>query len=467
MGAFTARTLWTMRLQTRYALFWVFMCGSLALFGLGCYRPSPLSLHPWASSQAIQRTTRALPQCTHLRYKDAVFHALHHNVQLRRMRATQRLKWVATQHIHPVANPELRIQGLSSALTQGKVDDLSVRLRWKPPFPTHHAAQHDQAYAQMMTHFQALRAAQFQTLYKARSLVVRLYTAQRLQALERRCSHWQKKRLQHEQKRNQVGLSSALYVAQLKLKWLQGQTQLHNQMHTIRQLHTQLRWILGVRGRCTLHPGFALKSLSAPTRLSSSALSKILHRSPEIRRLQFKYRITQARLWLAYSRRIPWFSFLQFSYGWDKSRWERGFALGLGIQLPIFDWNTRAIQVHKAHIQTLQKHIQLETIQILTQLRMAAQTHTRAYRRLQHTQKQLRKPLEAIRRLLAQTQTQHDVQPTAIWTLKERVLRLQMEVLRLRQKAYLAQLHFEWRAALPIWKSMQLQVPSAKQLHRF
>lgn len=440
----------------------VLLCGMT-----GCYRPTTMPMdslfRPWLSSE---RSSSALssrkqwPVVAVLDESQVVFHLLHSNPRLQTLRQRLRVVQAGVGAVAPVMNPELRIMGISSGvLANNQLDPLGIRLRWEPPVPTAYGAKTDLALALAQVEEHNVWAETYRLLHQVRNLYAQLLSTELLleqqqQRLQRSQQMWL-----WEQARQQSSRSSVLQVASRRLAYLQQQAVLQQWQFTRNMQRIQLQTWLGIRGPCRVQPATLLSTSVAEIPALTVLLKQALIRSPELHGIQSQYRAAHAQLWLEKIKRIPWFSYVQFSYEFGQSFWPDGFTLGMGLTLPIFDWNTGKIHQQQLQIQNLQSQAQIQIASIVQRVHAAYQQWQSAGHLVKQHHKQAEQAVRHSQQQMARMATQPGVDPLQVWRVQEQILQWQQQQVSRTLQWYQARHDLDLATSAPVWQNLGVKLP--------
>ena len=211
--------------------------------------------------------------------------------------------------------------------------------RWTPPNPfvnsarlTEAARRSDEVDAELDAARRAL-AARVRTLHATLlSLDRQLELARTAVGLREQLASLARKRLAEHAGR---GLDQSL----ADLDHLEARTQQLELERTKRETLRELAVQLGVSFQGKLELGGAPPTCQAPTDEDAALVSRALERSSRLRAQQAKRAAVDAEQSQARRELIPWFDFVQLSYVLASDNDPAYGSLGLGLTLPLFNWN--------------------------------------------------------------------------------------------------------------------------------
>lgn len=342
-------------------------CVVLAVFVSGCYTPLRVNQAtfspPVTSSQAAGASVTIKRKIAQTQIVSLL---LARNPRIRTLRSASKLRRQSHKRVAVVDNPEFRVGRLSPELPDAGAGGLTLQLRWKPPFPSEAKAKQSRAKARSQIFVQQARATITNMIAVAQGLHVKLVANQRQQHTQRQLQALKRSRWSLSQRRSKMGTSTALKVELARLAYAEAQQQLEQLKRERGQFLGELQSALLLPAGSDIQtPSAWLETLpSVPA--FASILAQALRRSPVLRQLIAKREAAHASLWLAYRKRVPWFSFVQFSYDFDKEELPNRFFLSLGIDLPIFNFNTGNINADRQTLQHVKKELQ-STKRVITQ----------------------------------------------------------------------------------------------------
>ena len=402
-----------------------------------------------------------VPNVSVLSQKNLVFHLLNSNPRLQWLRHSQKVYWARVNSFAIVSNPELRVMGLSGALANGDTSRLGVRLRWSPPFPTVHAARQDRARAEAMIQEQQIWIETYQLLRSARHLYVwmlannaQIKTTKKWVQRSLKAWRWEKSRLKLEG-------STVLQVSSARLAYLQAKAALHRLRAERVARKSALKKLLGVQGRCDI-VGELKVSSEAP--LLKKLIKQALQRSPLLAVLRNRYRAHHAALWIEKTKRIPWLSFVQLSYDWGQVNWPLGLFLGVGINLPVFSWNTGRIRQEEVQIKAIRAQAKAQVARVVTAVRAAYLQWKQLAQAVQAHHPMFQKNVAQIELLVQKVRSLPASSPEQILRLEEQVSRLRLQQTEQVLRLQYARISLDEVASTPVWSSLGVQPPRVKRM---
>jgi outer membrane protein TolC len=343
--------------MTRHLFAWLGWTAALGMMS-GCYTPLQVSQTTFTPPTARTNTTSPSSHATKtIADTQIVRLLLTRNPRIRSLRSAAKLQAQQHKRIGVVANPEFRVSQLSTALPETGAGGLTLQLRWSPPFPSEAKAKQSREKARSQVFAHQARSTINNMIAAAQSLHAKLVANTREQDTQRQLQALKQSRWKLAQQRSKMGTSTHLKVELTRLAYTEAQQQLNTLKQQRNQHLSQLLTALQLpNGSDIKTPPTWLDTLPAIPAFVP-ILTQTLQRSPALHQLVAKRQMAHASLWLANRKRVPWFSFVQFSYDFDKEQLPNRFFLSLGIDRPIFDFNTGNIHAERQTLQHLKRQI--------------------------------------------------------------------------------------------------------------
>lgn len=427
-----------------------------------CYKPLPLNTNKALVKEAVQvPSRRAAASSTaalaprgrrNLTLGDILFHLLRRNHRLKVMRINQKIAQAREDSIRRFQNPTLRFMNLSPGIADDDLNNFAIRFRWRPPFPSTYKARRSQLAALSRVKAQEIRTSLYRLVAQARELHARISLIDGKLALYRELAEIRRRSWQFHLKQAQAAVSSFLEADFAKLSYLDTETEITALKTQRATLSSSLMTMLGLGAGYNIASaaaGAADKMAPAPS--IKTLVKRTLKRHPALLALDEQQKAQHALLWLEKSRRYPWLSFVQVGWDFSEKKVQNRFFMGLGLRLPLFDWNTGAIRLQNTRLALLKTRKKgLET-----QLESTIQA---AYRRVVATAKAIahyrktRPKIEEILLRTRETSKRPGIDLNRIFRIQGSAIRFKLAYLQRLLDHQRALINLDLLTVKPIWR---------------
>jgi outer membrane protein TolC len=161
-----------------------------------------------------------------------------------------------------------------------------------------------------------------------------------------------------------------------------------------------------------------------------------LEARPELRARAARVAEAEAEVYLEKAEQWPWFSFVQVGYELDTDPEPdpAAFSFALGIELPLFDWNTDGIAAAKAEVARRQADEEATVREIAAAVEAAAARVRSTARRLATMREVLLPAAEESAHMIEQALAAGAVDPLQTTVIEEQRLRAQRRYLEALQE---------------------------------
>lgn len=325
------------------------------LFLVTCYRPAPLDSEALireildrGTQPGVSPDGRAAPGPTFLvTEEDAAVLASSGSGAVRVEQARAMVVRADVNRAKRIDNPELRVSnGWEEDESFGQ-DVVQVSLRWSPTSLFRHMAEVDLARALVPVADAETAVVAWQARRDAR----RAWNEAALEAA-RVVLEQQRTAIRQEDRDRLAAAPGAdpVIVARAAMALAEAEDEVRDRRRRELEALGELARILGLGDASSLRVPVTDGNISCPAPLipDRSLVAGAARKHPNVRVRLAEYEAAEAGLKLEYSRRIPWFRFVQIGWGFEGRNDRHRLRLGLGVDLPILDWNQGGIEAGKA-----------------------------------------------------------------------------------------------------------------------
>lgn len=423
---------------------------------------SPLgepSREPVRRGRRDRSTTSAAPEKKGLlTVGDIIYALLRRNLQLKVMRQKKRLLAGAKDTVRRFDNPELRIMNLSSDLAKDRHGGLSIRLRWRPPFPGTYRARQTRATALAQREVQKLNLTVFKLIARARDLHARLVITHQRIVARRRLLVIVRQQWDHQRKQVAAGVISQLKADLSELGTLEAKRRIAALETTRARLQLQLGAMLQLkRGqRIATRVDATVRPVTLPS--TKALVRQALAQHPALAALEARYRARHAALWLAKSKRYPWIDFVQAGYDFGEDNLPARFQFGIGITLPILDGNGGRIKQERQQLSLLKTQRKALRRRLSAEITARCQAVTGAHMALHRFRTITRPKLDRIQRRAEGAAKREGVDQSEVFKVRTMVARFELARLDQLLAFRRAQIRLDLAVARPVWRAYGIQL---------
>ena len=434
------------------------LCICLVL--IGCYKPATLPSEflektPTTSSSPQSASPAIAPQ--QLKLAEMMRWILKKSPKAQ-VRHRFKKVWSSYQKMVVFAeNPELRVVRVSPGLfANGKVDDLSIRLRWQPPRPGAYRARvaRKEALAKAKQHEQSSEA--YQVVSLLRQLYIQWILSHKSYQLQEQQHQLHHKKWLLLKKQVQAGSASIMQSRTARIALIQASWKKQEALRLKKTHWHRIQVLLGSEKVLAEKPPSSLPPL--PKLPSVQALQKqILERHPELLALRQYYQVHHATLWGEKNKRYPWLSFIQLSFNAEEDSPLNSISLGLGIRLPFFQLGASKYQWHIEQMKWIALKYKARKQELLLSIKTQHQRLNSVYKRINKQKDILRKEVKQHESEISRHNRQSGVDPHQLYRWQTSILQLKQLHFKQLLYAHLAQIKLDFLASTPIWQRYNIQ----------
>jgi len=400
----------------------------------GCYRAAPLDETAILSNLGVLQALGGLSPAsrgTRLTEQSAVEIALESNPTLAVAREGLAIAQGDRTRAAAWRNPEVRVTNLGYEEGNDRLDRVVFALRVFPPHPVEMAARKDEADAGIERARFRVEEVQASLRRDARLAFRRVWFASQRVRLAERLVETRRRALDLERTAVSGGIGDPRAVAAAEAALAEAEGAQRRAMDERRFAIGDLAAVLGLASTEGLEPDAPadLMACPAPPRDLRSFEEQAVQKNPAVKQERAAYAQAEAVLRREYGRRIPWFSFVQAGYDFDPYGKRSGVHGGVGLDLPVWDWNTGGIA--RAEASRRQQAAQFrETLrQVLGSVRVAYEGWVTWFERLDRLRTETWPVVSQAEREAAAAVEQARLAESELLRARERQIRVEGEIL--------------------------------------
>ena len=318
---------------------------SLSLFSCTTYQKNPLETKKIIDRIDLEQQVLIQQNLSQLSYEDASRIMSENNPVIAELKALYEQSKALSEIKTPLANPSAGVGaniGRRIGLAEAAKTQPFLDLAFSIPLNGRLALQDD------INKLQSDRQ-EMQLIFKHRKMAIELRHAYRnaiLTQLKMKAAEQKQAWIQKVQKEVHRGLKAGLYNAMDSARLKSESLQQQSDRLRIRQNALNTRYQLALLLNKSLPALTTLKLDSLAKQVSSidlKTLQKSLHQqNPKLKGLEAQYRLAEKQLEIEIRKQYP---DLDLNFGFEQEPGEKrqSFAIGIGLELPVFDRNQQAI----------------------------------------------------------------------------------------------------------------------------
>ena len=238
-------------------------------------------------------------------------------------------------------NPQLRVQDLSTEYWRDRFDELTLGLRWKPPKLGELREAEEEAELKVTEARVEAAKGRLEVAARVRHSYAELVYLEHLVRIRAERLDLEARRLDLVLRMKDLGQRSVVYYTKARMRLGQSRSELSR----LEQRRNETRRDLARRVGLPLDAAPIVSAQPLPEALPAvdQLLAAAAAHRPEEALVRQRRVLALAQYDSERFKRVPWFSFVQANYHVEANGWDWG-ELALGLELPIFDWNSGAIR---------------------------------------------------------------------------------------------------------------------------
>ncbi|MFC2134225.1 TolC family protein [Bacteroidota bacterium] len=272
--------------------------------------------------------------------QEVVDMALQYNRKLKSYETNLKIAEYRYESSDVIQNPELRIRDVSTKYFDDEFDELEVGLRW--PLPRLGEMGEEEQEAMVNLWERKVRKIRYHQQLVAR--IRRNYATVLMNDQKAELAH--KRMLKENERINiiehlvKLGNRSIVYFTKAKMWYAEAK----NDYTRAIQKQSLIRRELSNRSGIPEHAKFIMTDLPEIEQNIDELVELAVANRPEIELVQQRIELAEKQNNYESMKRIPWPTFVEFSYHAEKYKKENWGEFKMGIRLPLFNWNTGNIK---------------------------------------------------------------------------------------------------------------------------
>ncbi len=331
--------------------------------------------------------------------ESAIFTAMAHNPELVAERVGIPIAEAKVRQAATWRNPQFHIHN-EDPLDPFERERLVFGVRWYPPNPAVQLAKEEAAQSEVPYAEATVAEREWAIRHQARVAYLRALHAHgrallagELVKLRRQLADLSKVSVEKGLADPADAMSAELAVAEAEESKARAETAEFG-------AKAMLASLLGMAGP----EGITLRSpaedfaCQAPTATERALEDSALDQHPRLRQARAAYARAEAELRMEYNKRVPWLDYVQVGYEHEPAQGMSGVRFGVGIDVPILDWNLGGVALGKARRDQQAARFREALSTVVGTIRGSVQRWRDAAGRLVHIQTGLQPlALEAVR----------------------------------------------------------------------
>ena len=233
-----------------------------------------------------------------------------------------------------IDNPEIRVRDLAARRGRGRLDELEVGIRWRPPAPGEAKVRRQRRQVTMWERrAEAMRERHWLASRVRRSCADLTMYAELARLAARRIEN-ESRRISQIETMVDLGRRSIVYLTKARTAVAEARQTHLRTLHALREEERRLRRLTGVSARIQL----AAEPLPGIVGNEQELVALAHANRPELRLAEERHRLALARDEFESRRLLPQLSFLEMSRHVERA--ERDWhELTFGVELPLFNRN--------------------------------------------------------------------------------------------------------------------------------